>query len=123
MAGISDFNFTFAQNYTPAVLSCQARITVARVKRRIAARLGLQNLLALRYNPRQAPRLSQMVIERYGDRSTSALWSNHDSSLLRGSFLTTQIQRQYPQADFSQKIVDTKAFQDMREAMGPVKIM
>ena len=34
-----------------------------------------------------------------------------------------QIQRQYPQADLSQKTLDTQAFRARREAMGPVKIM
>jgi hypothetical protein len=37
--------------------------------------------------------------------------------------MTVQIQRQYPQDDFSQKIADTDAFRAMRAAMGPVKIM
>ena len=63
-----------------------------------------------------------MVIERYGSRTTSKVWSNHDSSLLRGSFLTVQLMRQYPDSQFEQAKKNTSAFRAMREAMGPVKI-
>ena len=69
------------------------------------------------------PRLSRIMIEHYGNRSTSRIWSNHDSSVLRGSFLTVQLARQYPQGHFDQATVDTEAFRTMREAMGPVKIL
>ncbi len=88
-----------------------------------ADRLGLQNIIERGYDPRQASRLSRMMIERYGDRSASKIWSNHDSSVLRGSFLTIQIERQYPKEQFDKATVDTPAFRAMREAMGPVKIM
>ncbi len=63
------------------------------------------------------------MISRYGDRSTSALWSNHDSSVLRGSFLTVQLARQYPEEKFSKAVTDTDKFKAMKEAMGPVKVM
>jgi hypothetical protein len=87
-----------------------------------ADRLGLQNVIEHGYDPREAPKFCRMIIERYGDRSTSKLWSNHDSSLLRGSFLTVQLMRQYPEGHFEQAKRDTSAFRAMREAMGPVKI-
>ena len=41
---------------------------------------------------------------------------------LRGSFLTVQLIRQYPESQFEQAKRDTSAFRAMREAMGPVKI-
>ena len=87
-----------------------------------ADRLGLQNVIEHGYDPRQAPLFSRMIIERRGDRTTSKLWSNHDSSVLRGSFLTVQLDRQYPEAHFDKAVVDTDAFRAMKEAMGPVKI-
>jgi Peptidase family M48 len=87
-----------------------------------ADRLGLQNVIEHGYDPREAPKFCKMVIERYGDRSTSKLWSNHDSSLMRGSFLTVQLMRQYPEGHFEQARRDSSAFRAMREAMGPVKI-
>jgi len=70
----------------------------------------------------EATKLMRTIIERYGDRSTSKLWSNHDSSVLRGSFLVVQLETQYPQGHFDGARVDTQAFQAMRDAMGPVKI-
>jgi len=88
-----------------------------------ADRLALQSLIEHGYDPRQAARLSEILIERYGGRSTSAVWSSHESNVLRGSFLTVQVQRQYPQGDFSDKTTDTEAFRAMRQAMGPVKSM
>ncbi len=88
-----------------------------------ADRLGLENVIDHGYDPRQALRMFRIMIERYGERSTSAFWSNHDSSVLRGSFLTVQIQRRYPQTQFAQATVDTPAFRAMQEAMGPVKVM
>jgi hypothetical protein len=87
-----------------------------------ADRLGLQNVIEHGYDPREAPKFSKMIIDHYGDRSTSKLWSNHDSSLMRGSFLTVQLMRQYPEGHFEQAKRDTSAFRAMREAMGPVKI-
>jgi len=88
-----------------------------------ADRLALQSLVDHGYDPRQASRLSAILIERYASRSMSVIWSSHPSNVIRGSFLTVQIERQYPQDDFSQKTVDTEAFRAMRQAMGPVKSM
>jgi peptidase M48-like protein len=87
-----------------------------------ADRLGLQTIIDRGYDPREATKLMRTIIERYGDRSTSKLWSNHDSSVLRGSFIVVQLEAQYPQGHFDGARVDTKAFQAMRDAMGPVKI-
>jgi hypothetical protein len=87
-----------------------------------ADRLGLQNVIEHGYDPREAPKFCKMVIERYGSRTTSKVWSNHDSSLLRGSFLTVQLMRQYPKSQFEQAKKNTSVFRAMREAMGPVKI-
>jgi hypothetical protein len=87
-----------------------------------ADRLGLQNVIEHGYDPREAPKFCRMIIERYGDRSTSKVWSNHDSSLMRGSFMTVQLMRQYPESQFEQTKRDSSAFRAMREAMGPVKI-
>jgi len=87
-----------------------------------ADRLGLQNVIEHGYDPREAPKFCKMIIERYGNRTTSKVWSNHDSSLLRGSFLTVQLMRQYPESQFEQTKRDSSAFRAMRDAMGPVKI-
>ena len=87
-----------------------------------ADRLGLQNVIDHGYDPREAPKFCRMIIDRYGDRTTSKVWSNHDSSLMRGSFLTVQLTRQYPDSQFEQAKKDSAAFRAMREAMGPVKI-
>src|SRR5713226_7682920 len=51
LTGISDFNFTFTQNHMPAALSCQARVTVARVKWRIAARLAVSLTCLVDFSP------------------------------------------------------------------------
>ncbi len=87
-----------------------------------ADRLGLQNVIEHGYDPREAPKFSRMIIERYSQRTTSRLWSDHDSSLMRGSFLTVQLMRQYPDSHWDKAKKDTDAFQAMRDAMGPVKI-
>jgi peptidase M48-like protein len=87
-----------------------------------ADRLGLQTIIDRGYDPREATKLMRTIIERYGDRSTSKLWSNHDSSVLRGSFLVVQLAAQYPQGHFDGAKVNTKSFEAMRDAMGPVKI-
>ncbi|PYI87881.1 MAG: hypothetical protein DME26_04760 [Verrucomicrobia bacterium] len=87
-----------------------------------ADRLGLQNIIEHGYDPREAPKFCKMIIDRYGDRSTSKLWSNHDSSLMRGSFLDVQLMRHYPDGRFDAAKRDTSGFRAMREAMGPVKI-
>jgi|GraSoi_2013_80cm_1033760.scaffolds.fasta_scaffold00666_4 hypothetical protein len=87
-----------------------------------ADRLGLQNVIEHGYDPREAPKFSRLIIERYSQRTTSRLWSDHDSSLMRGSFLTVQLMRQYPDNHWDNAKKDTDAFQAMREAMGPVKI-
>jgi hypothetical protein len=88
-----------------------------------ADRLGLQNVVDHDYDPRAAVTFFRTMVDRYRDRSTSALWSNHDSSLLRGSFLTVQLAREYPAGQFDHATVNTDGFKAMKEAMGPVKIM
>jgi hypothetical protein len=87
-----------------------------------ADRLGLQNIVDLGYDPRSAVQFFHTMVEKYG-RSSSVIWSNHDSNLMRGSFLAVQLARQYPQGQFDHAIVDTDAFKNMKEIMGPVKIM
>ena len=87
-----------------------------------ADRLGLQNVIEHGYDPREAPNFSRIVINRYGDRSTSKLWSNHDSSLIRGSFLTVQLMREYPESHWDGTKKNTPAFQTMKDDLGPVKI-
>lgn len=87
-----------------------------------ADRLGLQNVIEHGYDPREAPKFSRLIIERYGNRTTSKLWSNHDSSVLRGSFMTVQLMRQYPEGHFEATRADTDTFRAMRDAMGPVKV-
>jgi len=87
-----------------------------------ADRLGLQNVIEHGYDAREAPKFSQLVIDRYGDRSSSRIWSNHDSSLMRGSFLTVQLQKEYAADHFEGAVKNTKAFRAMKEDLGPVKI-
>jgi hypothetical protein len=87
-----------------------------------ADRLGLQNMIEHGYDPREAANFSRIVINRHGDRTTSKLWSNHDSSVIRGSFLTVQLMRQYPEGHWEQARKNTPAFQAMKEDLGPVKI-
>jgi Peptidase family M48 len=88
-----------------------------------ADRLGLQNVIEHGYDPREAPNFSRIVINRYGDRTTSRLWSNHDSSVIRGSFLTVQLMKEYPEGHWDGTKKNTTAFQTMKEDLGPVKIM
>jgi hypothetical protein len=88
-----------------------------------ADRLGLQNVIEHGYDPREAANFSRIVISRYGDRSTSKLWSNHDSSVIRGSFLTIQLMRAYPEHSWGDTKKNTAAFQRMKEDLGPVKIL
>ena len=88
-----------------------------------ADRLGLQNVIEHGYDPREAPNFSRIVINSYGDRTTSRLWSNHDSSMIRGSFLTIQLMKEYPEGRWDGTKKNTPAFQSMKEDLGPVKIM
>jgi len=88
-----------------------------------ADRLGLQNVIEHGYDPREAPNFSRLIISRYGSRQTSKLWSNHDDSLIRGSFLTIQLARTYPDRDWDKAKKNTTAFQAMKEDLGPAKIM
>lgn len=87
-----------------------------------ADRLGLQNVIEHGYDPRPVPGFMRIILERYGTRTTSKLWSNHDSALLRGSFLTAQLMKQYPDHHFDGKRVNTAAFDAMHDALGPVRI-
>ena len=88
-----------------------------------ADRLALQNVIEHGYDPREGPNFSRIIINRYGDRTTSKLWSNHDSSVLRGSFLTIQLMREYPEGHWDAAKKNTSAFQSMKDDLGPVKIM
>jgi hypothetical protein len=88
-----------------------------------ADRLGLQNVIERGYDPREASNFARIIINRYGDRTTSKLWSNHDSSVIRGSFLMMQLIRQYPDGHWETARRNTPAFQTMKDDLGPVKIM
>jgi predicted Zn-dependent protease len=88
-----------------------------------ADRLGLQNVIEHGYDPREGPNFSRIIINRYGNRTTSILWSNHDSSVIRGSFLTVQLMREYPEGHWESKKKNTPAFQAMKDDLGPVKIL
>jgi hypothetical protein len=88
-----------------------------------ADRLGLQNVIEHGYDPREASNFSRIMISRYGDRTASKLWSNHDSSVIRGSFLTVQLMREYPEGHWDTARKNTPAFETMKEDLGPVKIM
>jgi hypothetical protein len=88
-----------------------------------ADRLGLQNVIEHGYDPREAPNFSRIIINRYGNRTTSILWSNHDSSVIRGSFLTVQLMREYPEGHWESTRKNTPAFQTMKDDLGPVKIL
>lgn len=88
-----------------------------------ADRLGLQNVIEHGYDPREAPNFSRIIINRYGDRTTSKLWSDHESSVLRGSFLTVQLMREYPEGHWDRAKKNTRAFQSMKDDLGPVKVM
>jgi len=88
-----------------------------------ADRLGLQNVIEHGYDPREAPNFSRIIINRYGNRTTSKLWSNHESSVIRGSFLTVHLMREYPEGHWDGAKKNTSAFQTMKDDLGPVKIM
>ena len=88
-----------------------------------ADRLGLQNVIEHGYDPREAANFSRIIIDRHGDRTTSKLWSNHESSVLRGSFMTVQLMREYPEGRWDGTKKNTPAFQSMKDDLGPVKIM
>jgi len=88
-----------------------------------ADRLALQNVIEHGYDPREGPNFSRIMISRYGNRTTSKLWSNHDSSVLRGSFLTIQLMREYPEGHWDSAKKNTTAFQTMKDDLGPVNIM
>ena len=87
-----------------------------------ADRLGIQTIIDRGYDPREATRFFRFVIERYGEDSTSKIWSNHESSVMRGSLLTVQMEREYPSGHFDGARANTPAFVAMHEALGPVKI-
>lgn len=88
-----------------------------------ADRLALQNVIEHGYDPREAANFSRIIVNRYGNRTTSKLWSNHDSSLIRGSFLTVQLLREYPDGRWDAVKRNSPAFQTMKDDLGPVKIM
>jgi hypothetical protein len=63
------------------------------------------------------------MINRYGNRTTSKLWSNHDSSVFRGSFSAVQLMREFPEGHWDTAKKNTTAFQTMKDDLGRVKIM
>jgi predicted Zn-dependent protease len=77
-----------------------------------ADRLGLQNVIEHGYDPREAANFSRIIINSYGDRS-----------VIRGSFLTVQLMKEYPDSHWDGTKTNNPAFQSMKEDLGPVKIM
>jgi hypothetical protein len=88
-----------------------------------ADRIGLQNVIYNNYDPRAAIGFFRIMIEQYSDRSTSALWSSHKNSLIRGSYLASQLARQYPGTKLDGRVVGTDKFIKMKEDLGFVKVL
>jgi hypothetical protein len=88
-----------------------------------ADRIALQNVLDNGYDPRNAIGFFRILIEQYSNRSTSALWSSHKNSMIRGSFLAAQLIRQYPGTKLDGRIVGTVGFTKMKEDLGFVKVI
>jgi hypothetical protein len=88
-----------------------------------ADRIGMQNIIEKGFDPKPAVGFFRILIDRYSDRSTSALWSDHENSMIRGSFLSIQLSRQYPAAIFENKHATSDKFKQMKENLGYIKIM
>ncbi|HVP44714.1 MAG TPA: M48 family metalloprotease [Terriglobales bacterium] len=65
-----------------------------------ADRLGLQYMYEAGYDIREAPRVWQLMTQKYGDKSSS-FWSDHDNNTTRRSYLMAEIRNNYADADYS----------------------
>jgi hypothetical protein len=88
-----------------------------------ADRIAMQNVLDNGYDPRAAIGFFRIMVDQYSNRSTSALWSSHKNSMIRGSFLAAQLARQYPGTKLDGRIVRTEEFAKMKDALGFVKVL
>ncbi len=84
--------------------------------------VGLQNMIEHGYDPREAASFFRIDMERHGDRAGTSVWSDHDSTETRGSWLTDILAWEYPNHSWSGTKLDSAEFQQMKRALGPVDI-
>lgn len=66
-----------------------------------ADRLGLEEMIAAGYDPREAPRVWKLMGIKYGDVPTNFFWSSHSNHATRRSFLMVEIRNNYSQMDLN----------------------
>ncbi len=84
--------------------------------------LGLQNMIEHGYDPREAANFLRVEMERHGERAGTSVWSDHDSTETRGSWLTDILAWEYANHSWSGTKLDSAEFQEMKRALGPVEI-
>jgi formylglycine-generating enzyme required for sulfatase activity len=75
-----------------------------------ADRMGLANMIASGYDPREAPRTWKVAALNFGDQQTNFFWSSHDSNTERRSFLWLTIHNTYPDLDYTTMRTDSNEF-------------
>jgi predicted Zn-dependent protease len=67
-----------------------------------ADRIGLEYMVRVGYDPREAPRLWKQMTKAYGLQVTDFFWSTHDNQATRRSYLMNEIKNNYSDLNYSQ---------------------
>lgn len=67
-----------------------------------ADRVGLDYMVAAGYDPREAPKVWQLMGKKYGSAPTNFFWSSHENHSTRRSFLMYQIRSNYSDSPLDQ---------------------
>jgi len=74
-------------------------------------RIGMANMIANGYDPREAPRLWKITAMNFGDDDTNYFWSTHSSNSERRSYLMLTLRNTYAGLDYASLKKDSDEFQ------------
>lgn len=89
-----------------------------------ADRMALERMVAVGYDPRQAPNTWKALTRTVGDSSTDWFWSTHDNNATRRSYLMNELKNNYAGLDYAGLRTGGESFVEMEkkvQAASPAK--
>jgi Zn-dependent protease with chaperone function len=87
----------------------------ARNQENQADRIGMSNMIAHNYDPREAARVWKVVSLYEGNMPTNFFWSDHSSNAERRSFLMLTLRNTYADVDYSKLKKDSDEFHQIAD--------
>ena len=77
-------------------------------------RVGLEYMVRVGYDPREAPAVWKLMGKKYGVQGTNLFWSSHENQATRRSYLMNELKNNYRALDYSALKVNADEFRRMK---------